>query len=74
MLSLNTSVLQLAMAAGAGIGGIVVERVSLAAISWIGAAAVTVAAGAAAFSLGMSRSRLRSSRIAKERSILEAEV
>ncbi|TMV46262.1 MFS transporter [Paenibacillus mesophilus] len=73
MLSLNTSVLQLAMAAGAGIGGIIVERASLAAISWIGAASVAVAAGTAALSLGMSRSRSRSRRVAKERSILEAE-
>jgi DHA1 family putative efflux transporter-like MFS transporter len=60
MLSLNTSVLQLAMAAGAGIGGVVVERASLTAISWIGAAGVAVAAGVAAASLGLNRSRSRS--------------
>jgi MFS transporter, DHA1 family, putative efflux transporter len=36
MLSLNSSVLQFAMAAGAGIGGIVVNQASLASISWIG--------------------------------------
>lgn len=57
MLSLNTSVLQLAMAAGAGIGGVVVQQVSLVSISWIGAAAVAVAAGTAALSLGISRSK-----------------
>ncbi|MBD3918369.1 MFS transporter [Paenibacillus sp. PR3] len=44
MLSLNSSVLQLAMAAGAGIGGIIVESASLTAITWIGAAGVAVAA------------------------------
>ncbi|SFL81974.1 MFS transporter, DHA1 family, purine base/nucleoside efflux pump [Paenibacillus sp. 1_12] len=56
MLSLNSSVLQLAMAAGAGIGGIIVEKASLSSISWLGAAGVAVAAGTAAASLGLSRS------------------
>ncbi|GGD57795.1 MFS transporter [Paenibacillus nasutitermitis] len=60
MLSLNSSVLQLAMAAGAGIGGVIVEQVSLASISWIGAAGVTVSAAIAAASFGMSRTRSRS--------------
>ncbi|MNV96706.1 hypothetical protein D3C71_1917440 [compost metagenome] len=59
MLSLNSSVLQLAMAAGAGIGGVVVEQASLTSISWIGAAGVTVAAATAAASLGLSRSEAR---------------
>ncbi|MBB3113287.1 DHA1 family putative efflux transporter-like MFS transporter [Paenibacillus phyllosphaerae] len=59
MLSLNSSVLQLAMAAGAGIGGIVVEQTSLLAISWIGAAGVFIAAVTAALSLGLSFSRSR---------------
>ncbi|WP_248929835.1 MFS transporter [Paenibacillus hamazuiensis] len=57
MLSLNTSVVQVAMAAGAGIGGVVVQQVSLPAISWIGAAAVVIAALTAAASFGFSRSR-----------------
>ncbi|WP_426451806.1 MFS transporter [Paenibacillus sp. S-38] len=55
MLSLNSSVLQLAMAAGAGIGGVVIQGVSLASISWIGAAGVAVAAVTAAASLRRSR-------------------
>ncbi|WP_152394732.1 MFS transporter [Paenibacillus guangzhouensis] len=59
MLSLNTSILQLAMAAGAGIGGFAIEQISLSSISWIGAAGVTIAAGTAAVSLGLSRSRAR---------------
>ncbi|WP_018756171.1 MFS transporter [Paenibacillus terrigena] len=59
MLSLNTSILQLAMAAGAGIGGFAIEQISLASISWIGAAGVAVAAGTAAVSLGLSRFRAR---------------
>ncbi|MGE6226305.1 MFS transporter [Paenibacillus chitinolyticus] len=43
MLSLNSSVMQLAMAAGAGIGGIIVGGISLNAVTWIGAAGVAAA-------------------------------
>ncbi|MGM1021492.1 MAG: MFS transporter [Bacillota bacterium] len=43
MLSLNQSTMQLAMAAGAGIGGVVVGQVSLASITWFGAAGVGMA-------------------------------
>ncbi|RAW09542.1 MFS transporter [Paenibacillus taichungensis] len=46
MLSLNSMVLQLAMAAGAGVGGLVVERISLSAITWFAAAAIVLAFGA----------------------------
>ncbi|NQX62534.1 MFS transporter [Paenibacillus qinlingensis] len=55
MLSLNSSVVQLAMAAGAGIGGIVVEASSLTAVTWIGAAGVAVAALMSAASFGYFR-------------------
>lgn len=44
MLSLNSSVMQLSMAAGAGLGGIVVNSVSLASVTWIGALGVLIAA------------------------------
>lgn len=37
MLGLNQSVMQLAMAAGAGIGGVAIETISLSSITWIGA-------------------------------------
>jgi DHA1 family putative efflux transporter-like MFS transporter len=73
MLSLNSSVLQLAMAFGAGIGGIVVEQASLQAISWIGAAGVAIAAITATASFGLSRFRSRSRQNAEEQSLLEAE-
>jgi DHA1 family putative efflux transporter-like MFS transporter len=43
MLGLNQSMMQLAMAAGAGFGGIVVGGVSLSAITWIGALGVALA-------------------------------
>lgn len=46
MLSLNSMILQLAMAAGAGIGGLVVEQISLSSITWVAAAAIVVAFGA----------------------------
>ncbi|MEB2493251.1 MFS transporter [Peribacillus frigoritolerans] len=59
MLSLNNSVVQLAMAFGAGLGGVVVEQVSLTFISWIGAAVVTVGAATAAASFRLSRSEAR---------------
>ncbi|BBH22242.1 putative MFS-type transporter YbcL [Paenibacillus baekrokdamisoli] len=70
MLSLNSSVLQLAMAAGAGIGGVIVEQASLTSISWIGAAGVTIAAGTAAASFGLFRSRSISK--AKKRELQKA--
>lgn len=43
MLGLNQSMMQLSMAAGAGIGGVVVSGVSLSAVTWIGAVGVLVA-------------------------------
>ncbi|WP_256865610.1 MFS transporter [Paenibacillus sp. 32352] len=43
MLGLNQSMLQLAMAAGAGIGAIAVEQVSLSSITWFGAIGVAIA-------------------------------
>lgn len=55
MLSLNMSVVQLAMAAGAVIGGVIVEQASLTSISWIGAAGVAVAALTAAGAFGYFR-------------------
>jgi DHA1 family putative efflux transporter-like MFS transporter len=57
MLSLNSSMLQFGMAAGAGIGGLVVKGASLHAVSWIGAAGVAVAGLAAALSFYANRSR-----------------
>jgi len=53
MLSLNSTVLQLAMAAGAGVGGVVVERISLSSIPWIAAVTIVVAFGAVQLSRRM---------------------
>lgn len=62
MLALNTSVLQLAIAAGAGLGGIVINFLSLQAITWVAAASVAVAAmiSAALFGRISYRSRQES--------------
>lgn len=43
MLSLNQSMMQLSMAAGAGIGGVMVDRVSLSSITWVGMVGVAIA-------------------------------
>ncbi|MGE8207285.1 MFS transporter [Heyndrickxia sp. NPDC080065] len=43
LLGINQSMMQLSMAAGAGIGGIFVEKVSLASITWFGALGVAIA-------------------------------
>ncbi|MDU4694523.1 MULTISPECIES: MFS transporter [Paenibacillus] len=43
MLSLNSSMMQLAMAAGAGIGGLIVEQTSLASLTWFGILGVLIA-------------------------------
>lgn len=54
LLGLNQSVMQLAMAAGAGIGGVFVEKISLSSVTWIGALGVTIAIGA---TLALSRAQ-----------------
>ncbi len=43
MLSLNSSMMQLSMAVGAGMGGLIVNRISLASITWFGVLGVLVA-------------------------------
>lgn len=43
MLSLNQSTMQLSMAAGAGIGGVVINQFSLSHLTWVGASGVLVA-------------------------------
>lgn len=60
MLGLNTSVLQLAMAAGAGIGGVVIDNISLNAITWIAASSIAVAAVTTAVMFGRIRSQSQS--------------
>ncbi|MCM3749269.1 MFS transporter [Paenibacillus pasadenensis] len=56
MLSLNSSVLQLGMAAGAGLGGVIIQQVSLASISWVAAIVVILAGALAVSTFGISSS------------------
>ncbi|WP_028590272.1 MFS transporter [Paenibacillus massiliensis] len=44
MLSLNQSTMQLSMAVGAGLGGIIIEQISLASVIWFAALGVAIAA------------------------------
>ncbi|MFF2482828.1 MFS transporter [Paenibacillus sp. NPDC058071] len=55
ILSLNNSIVQLGMAVGAVIGGVVVEGLSLTAAGWIGGIGVALALIPAIISLSMSR-------------------
>ncbi|WP_103107527.1 MFS transporter [Brevibacillus reuszeri] len=60
ILSLNTSIVQLGMAVGAVIGGMVVENISLQAVGWIGAIGVAFALLPAVVSLSIrSQSDIR---------------
>ncbi|MNW56540.1 Purine efflux pump PbuE [compost metagenome] len=54
MLSLNQSTMQLSMAVGAGVGGLIVNHVSLASITWFGALGVLIAIFAAFALSGMA--------------------
>ncbi|MGV7116506.1 MFS transporter [Paenibacillus kyungheensis] len=57
MLSLNNSVVQLAMAAGASIGGVVLEQVSIRSLSWVGALIVILGVITTAVSIRLARSK-----------------
>lgn len=59
ILSLNSSVLQLGMATGAGIGGLVTGGLSIQSISLIGAASVVIAISFFAISFGLFRSNAK---------------
>ncbi|KIL34272.1 MFS transporter [Cohnella kolymensis] len=59
MLSLNNSTIQLAMAAGAAIGGGAVEQISLSSITWVAAVGTALAVGAVILSRRYARSSSR---------------
>ncbi|MBT2575250.1 MFS transporter [Bacillus sp. ISL-51] len=65
LLGLNQSMMQLAMAAGAGIGGIAVTQLSLASVTWIGAGGMIIAI-CAVISLSPLRNKKPSSGISAE--------
>ncbi|REK74742.1 MFS transporter [Paenibacillus paeoniae] len=55
ILSLNSSIIQLGMAVGAVIGGVVVENISLNAVGWLGGIGVAIGLILAVYSLSMRR-------------------
>jgi DHA1 family putative efflux transporter-like MFS transporter len=55
LLSLNTSIVQLGMAVGAVIGGLVVEKFSLQAVGMVGAIGVAIAIVPSIISLSMRK-------------------
>ncbi|KXZ21769.1 MFS transporter [Bacillus nakamurai] len=65
LLGLNQSMMQLAMAAGAGIGGIAVTQLSLASVTWIGAGGMMIAM-CAVLSLSPLRTKKHCSEISAE--------
>jgi DHA1 family putative efflux transporter-like MFS transporter len=56
ILGLNQSMMQLSMSAGAGIGGVTAQYVSLSSITWVGAVGIVIAI---ASSLILFRSDMR---------------
>lgn len=63
MLSLNQSTMQLSMAAGAGIGGIVIGQFSLSPITWVGAIGVLIAILASFLLNAQMKEKVNTSRI-----------
>ncbi|AZS13805.1 MFS transporter [Paenibacillus lutimineralis] len=63
MLSLNQSTMQLSMAAGAGIGGIVIGQFSLSPITWVGAIGVLIAILASFLLNAQMKKKVNTSRI-----------
>lgn len=63
MLSLNQSTMQLSMAAGAGIGGIVIGQFSLTPITWVGAIGVLIAILASFLLNSQMKEKVSTSRI-----------
>ncbi|GGG69925.1 putative MFS-type transporter YbcL [Paenibacillus radicis (ex Gao et al. 2016)] len=55
ILSLNNSIVQLGMAVGAVVGGVIVDNMSLTAVGWFGGIGVAIAIIPAIFSLSMRR-------------------
>ncbi|MCD9021536.1 hypothetical protein [Cohnella silvisoli] len=70
MLSLNNSVIQVAMAVGAGIGGGAAKQISLYSVTWFAAVGIALAVAAVILSLRYVRST--SSQRSGRQSILEA--
>lgn len=69
MLGLNQSTMQLSMAAGAGIGGLAVDRVSLSSIPWIGTIGVAIAVAASLLLFSWIRQEARKEGMPQEHAL-----
>jgi DHA1 family putative efflux transporter-like MFS transporter len=68
MLGLNQSMMQLSMSAGAGIGGIAVEEMSLSSITWVGAIGIVLAIAASLWMFGLD---IREKKMAKAVKVMD---
>lgn len=69
MLGLNQSTMQLSMAAGAGIGGLAVDRVSLSSIPWFGTIGVAIAVAASLLLFSWIRQEERKEGMSQEHAL-----
>ncbi|USG64705.1 MFS transporter [Brevibacillus ruminantium] len=69
MLGLNQSTMQLSMAAGAGIGGLAVDQVSLSSIPWFGTIGVAIAVAASLLLFSWIRQEVRKEGMPQEHAL-----
>ncbi|MFP3387480.1 MFS transporter [Brevibacillus sp. SIMBA_040] len=69
MLGLNQSTMQLSMAAGAGIGGLAVDRISLSSITWFGTIGVAIAVAASLLLFSWIRQEARKKGMLQEHTL-----
>ncbi|MGO0063021.1 MFS transporter [Brevibacillus fluminis] len=69
MLGLNQSMMQLSMAAGAGIGGLAVDRISLSSIPWFGTISVAIAVVASLLLFSWIRQEARKEGMAQQHAL-----
>lgn len=69
MLGLNQSTMQLSMAAGAGIGGLAVDRISLSSVTWFGTIGVAIAVAASLLLFSWIRQEAREKGMLQEHAL-----
>ncbi|MFP3381385.1 MFS transporter, partial [Bacillus sp. SIMBA_069] len=65
----NQSTMQLSMAAGAGIGGLAVDRISLSSITWFGTIGVAIAVAASLLLFSWIRQEARKKGMLQEHTL-----
>ena len=71
MLGLNQSTMQLSMAAGAGIGGLAVDRISLSSITWFGTIGVAIAVAASLLLFSWIRQEARKKEMLQDHALTD---